>query len=507
MRLPTHRQPIWIEGAPSAHYDAPPPTSADVVVVGGGITGLSVATRLCEAGRDVAVLEMNRIGGGTTGHSTGHLDSHVDENYRAAAKNFGEDSLRLVSEARRAAINQIHRWVHEKRIDCDFALAPGFLYSEKDADTEDLMREFEILERIGAPAEWTEVAPLPFATAAAIRLPDQARFSPLAYVCGLAAALPGPGVSIHEGVRVENITEEEGRCEVETTRGTIRARHVVLAVHSPLFSLVTLETRSSPWQSYVVAARVEDPISDALYWDTMDPYHYTRRASTADPNLLIIGGADHRTGKLTRTEESFDELLEYVHHRYRVRKIEGRWSAEYFRSADKLPYIGRLPARDRVFVATGFAGDGLTYGTVAGILISDMILGKRNPWEEVFDPSRVKPMATARRATMVGLRTARHWIGDRLTGDDYPSPEDVPIGQGGVLTVEGERLAIYRDEHGELHAMSPVCRHAGCYVHWNSAERTWDCPCHGGRYECTGEVISSPPVKNLEPRSLPVETS
>lgn len=506
MRLPTHRQPIWAETVECPSFTSAPPNHVDVVVVGGGITGLSVAMRLREAGRDVAVLEMNRIGGGTTGHSTGHLDVHVDETYRSTVRAFGEEKLRAVFEARRAAIDQVHRWVREHSLDCGFTLVPGYIYTERDSDTEDLMREFDLMETLGATAEWREGAPLPFSTKAAIRLPDQARFSPLAYVCGLARAFVGPGCTIHEGVRVEDIQEVDGRCEVFTNRGIIRARHVALAVHSPLFSLVTLESRNYPWQSYVVAARVEDDVPDGLYWDTDEPYHYTRWMSTQNRKLLIIGGADHRTGKKRDTDDNFERLLEYVYHRYRVQKVEARWSAEYFRSADMLPFIGRVPQRERIFVATGFSGDGLSFGTVAGILVSDLILGKRNPWESVFDPSRVKPMAAARRVTQAGARIARHWIGDRIFGDDFRSVEEVPVGEGGIVSVEGERLAIYRDEHGEVHAMSPVCRHAGCIVHWNSAEKTWDCPCHGGRYDCTGKVIASPPRQDLEPKPIHVES-
>jgi glycine/D-amino acid oxidase-like deaminating enzyme/nitrite reductase/ring-hydroxylating ferredoxin subunit len=493
---------FWMEGAALPTYPVlSDDTSADVAVVGGGITGLTAALRLCQAGRSVCLIEMNRIGSGTTGSSTGHLDGYTDQTIGGLIRAFGEEKARIALHAKRSAIDHIERWDRELNLQCQFRRIPAYLYCEEEADVETLKNEYANARQLGLTVDMQRHAPLPFGTALALMFPDQGRFDPLAYVKGLARAVAEASGRIFENTRAEKIWEEGGKARIETNHGTITANDLILAGHAPLLGTFTVEPRAMPYQSYVLGVRVLNDIPDALYWDTARPYHYTRRATDADPRLLIVGGADHHTGVQIDTAERFRELERHFRHRLRVESASYRWSHEFFETADGAPYIGRVPGYEHVYMGAAYSGDGLTFGTVAGIVNSDLILGRENAAAAVFDPGRIKPLSTVRRLTGNLLHMAKHFVGDRLMGADFDSVDEIAPGQGGLVTVEGERLAVYRDEHGGVHMLSPVCRHMGCYVHWNSAEKTWDCPCHGGRYDAYGNVIMGPPKHSLHERT------
>ncbi|MEX0653101.1 MAG: FAD-dependent oxidoreductase [Phycisphaeraceae bacterium] len=480
--------------------------SVDVAVVGGGITGLSTALQLQREGKSVAVLELNRVGSGTTGHSTGHLDAHVEPSLHNLVEQFGRPAARIVVEARMAGIDLVEHNCRMLGLACDFQRIPAYYYAETQGDRDLVKQELAAAQRLGLRAELREGDPLPFDIDWSVRLPRQARFSPLAYVYGLAAAFVEAGGVLCEQTRAENIEPREGEtCEVKTNGGIVTAGTVVLAGHGPMLGLFSTEPRVYPYQSYVLALRVEEDVPDGLYWDTAEPYHYTRLAATDEPDLLIVGGADHPTGGVRDEQQAFDALEQYVHERYTVKRIEHRWSHELWVSADGLPYIGEVPGMTGVMIATGFGGDGLTYGSLAGLLLSDAVMGRENAWAEQFSPSRVRslahPKAAARLAAGV-LHVARHFVGDRLSGGEVASVDEVPEGAGRLVEVGGEKLAVYRDTDGKVHAMSPVCRHRGCLVSWNDAEKTWDCPCHGGRYDAWGRVIMGPPESDLPVREV-----
>lgn len=493
---------LWMEGPLAQTYPSlSEDVTSDVIVVGGGITGLTAALKLLESGRSVTLIEMNRIGSGTTGSSTGHLDNYTDQTITGLIRAAGEDNARIALSAKRSAIDHIEARTLQYNIDCQFTRIPAYLYCEDETDVEMLKQEYAAARRLAIPVDMQRHAPLPFNSAISLMFPDQARFDPLAYIRGLARAVVAAGGRIHENTRAEKIWEENGRARVETNHGNISAQDIILAGHAPLLGMFTVEPRAIPFQSYVLAARVLNAVPDALYWDTADPYHYTRLARAGDPHLLLIGGADHHTGAQIDTNDRFRDLDRYARTRYRVDTVEYRWSHEFFETADGLPYIGRVPTFEHTYVCAAYSGDGLTFGTVAGLLTSELIAGVQNPAAKLFDPSRLKPLSTVRRLTSNLLHMARHFVGDRLMSADYESMDEIAPGQGGLVNVEGERLAVFRDEHGETHMMSPVCRHMGCYVHWNSAEQTWDCPCHGGRYDAYGNVIMGPPKQSLEARA------
>lgn len=506
MILPTRNPSYWQQRQPEP-IDYPALTgdaTVNVVVIGAGITGLTTALRLQEQGRRVAVLEMNRVGAGTTGHSTGHLDAHVEPSLHSLVSQLGRKRARVVVETRLAGIDQVERRSRELNIGCDFQRVPAYYYNEDPQQRQQIEQELAAAQRLGLHAELRKGDPLPFSTDWSIRLPRQARFSPLAYVRGLAQAFVERDGILCEQTRAENIDCDRHGCEVKTSRGILGTDAVVLAGHGPMLGLFSTEPRVYPYQSYVLAVRVAagDTVPDALFWDTAEPYHYTRQAGSDEPDLLIIGGADHPTGSVRDEQQGFETLEHYVHERYDVQAIEQRWSHELWIAADGLPYIGEVPGMRGAYIATGFAGDGLTYGSAAGLLLSDLLLERENPWAEVFSPSRVRPAASASRMAAGVLHVASHFVGDRLSAGDADSVADVPRGEGRLVDVDGEKLAIYRDKNDEVSAVSPVCQHRGCLVHWNTAEKTWDCPCHGGRYDAWGRVIMGPPTSDLPKRAV-----
>jgi glycine/D-amino acid oxidase-like deaminating enzyme/nitrite reductase/ring-hydroxylating ferredoxin subunit len=478
--------------------------AVDAVIVGAGITGLTTAFLLARAGRRVAVLEADRIGAGTTGGTSAHVTQVLDHRYKDLASKFGEDGARQVATSTATALEQIASLVFEEGIDCDFARVPGYLYAESADDAGQIGDELEAARRAGVPVERVSNLPLPFPVAAAVRFPHQARFHPTAYLAGLAAALQKRGGRIFEGTRVlaTEGADSDGRCRVETAQGTVTAGAVVLATHTPAgFNL--LQTAIEPMRSYVLAARLAGgrQVPDGLFWDTADPYHYTRRQpvpAASGSDWLVVGGADHPTGQREETEQSYRDLERYVRERWPVAAIEHRWSSQFYEPVDGLPFIGESPLGHNVLVATGYSGTGLVLATLAAMLLADAVAGRENPWADLYRTTRVKPLAGGPKFVSLNVGVARHFVGDRLTAPKLGDLAQVAAGEGGVFEVDGDKVAVSRSRTGEVRAVSAVCTHAGCLVHWNGAEQTWDCPCHGGRFTPRGEVLEGPPVKALK---------
>jgi glycine/D-amino acid oxidase-like deaminating enzyme/nitrite reductase/ring-hydroxylating ferredoxin subunit len=484
-------------------------THVDVAVVGAGITGLTAARLLVEAGRTVAVLDQDRVGSGTTGWTTAHVTQVPDLWFREIESKFGRDGTRAFVASSRAALDRIAAWVEGDRIDCDYQRVPAYLYTESPDDVGELEKEARIAREAGMSAELVREVPLPFRVAAGVRFDGQARFHPVAYLAGLTRRILESGGKIYEQTRVMEVEEGEhgAPCRVVTEGGgTVTASQVIFATHTPAgFSLLHAELE--PFRSYVVAVRLRDQLPpDALFFDTADPYNYTRLQPSGRGDLLIVGGKDHPTGEETETEASYRELEAYVRERWNVESVEYRWSAQFYEPPDGLPLIGEALSSDRVFVATGYSGIGMMFGTLGGMLLVDRILGRPNPWADLYRTTRLKPLAGGPHLAKLGLKTVKHFVQDRLTVPKVHDVSDVPLGEGQVVEVEGEKVAVYRGLEGVVHTVSPVCTHAGCYVHWNSGEKSWDCPCHGSRFTPDGRVIEGPAVKGLEPVQVQVKT-
>jgi glycine/D-amino acid oxidase-like deaminating enzyme/nitrite reductase/ring-hydroxylating ferredoxin subunit len=479
--------------------DRPPlcgDVETDAAVVGAGITGLTTALHLQSAGQRVVVLEAGEVGAGTTGGTSGHLDALPDQGAAKLIHQYGKDAAREVTQARLQAIGQIEEWSQQFGINCEFQRIPAYLYSESAA--EELSREADAIRELGLEVESTSSIGLPWMKSVGLRVPQQARIHSLRYVRGLAREFCARGGVIHERTVVRP-PSDDGRT-LQTAQGSVTARRaVVLCTHSAFLGRSQFDMRVAPYQSYVIAVRVAESIPDALYWDDAEPYHYLRLASSADPHLLIVGGADHKTGQGGDERESMQRLEHYARERFSVGQIESKWSAEFFEPADGLPYIGAVPGSEGLYIGTGFSGTGLTFGTLAGRLLADLVVDRSDGrLVKTFAPSRLKPLAAGPRLLSENLNVARRFVADRLTTASVKSFSEIAPGTGQLVRCHGQALAVFRDDQGALHTLSPVCTHMGCFVQWNEQERTWDCPCHGGRFSATGERLYGPPPQDLD---------
>jgi glycine/D-amino acid oxidase-like deaminating enzyme/nitrite reductase/ring-hydroxylating ferredoxin subunit len=479
---------------------------ADVCVVGAGISGLTTAYLLAREGRSVVVIDDGPVGGGETGRTTAHLSNALDDRYYQLERLHGERGARLAAESHTAAIDCIERVAREEGIDCDFEWLDGYLFVPPDDSKEELDREIDAARRAGLTGvEWVDRAPIKdFDTGRCLRFPRQAQFSPLKYLAGLARAVTRDRGRIYTGTHADEIRGGSPACV--TTRGghVVTAGAVVVATNAPVIDRLLVSTREGKYRTYVIGAHVpHGSVTRALYWDTPDPYHYVRLQTVRDGrgnathDLLIVGGEDERVGDHDDGDERFAELYRWTRRRFpMIGKIEFQWSGQIVEPTDGMAYIGRMPLdQPNVLIATGDSGHGMTHGTIAGILLTDLIQGRRNDWAGLYDPSRLRSTTTSDFVTE-NLNVLAHYT-DWLTGGEVDSAAEIEPGEGCILRCGLTKVAAYRDEDGVLHESQAVCTHAGCPVSWNSTEESWDCPCHGSRYDRYGRVVNGPANRNL----------
>jgi glycine/D-amino acid oxidase-like deaminating enzyme/nitrite reductase/ring-hydroxylating ferredoxin subunit len=501
MKVPNSSKSLWIATEAGSRFPSlKSDLAVDVAIVGGGITGLTAATLLKRAGLSVAVIEAERVAEGVSGHTTAHLTEAFDRSYEDLIIDFGEDGARRAAESGRAALVRIAGFVREESIDCDFTRLPAFQYTEDARMLAEFEAERAAAARIGVKLSLTHNVPLPFPVAGALRLDNQAQFHVRRYLLPLALAIPGGGSHVFEQTRVVDV-EDGTPCRVMTETATVTARDVIVATHVPLDSLL-LQAKIASYRSYVLALRLKSgAVAPAgLFWDTENPYHYIRSQATDKGPLLLVGGEDHKTGQEEDTVGCFEALVDFASHRFPVTSVAYRWSAQVIEPVDGLPFIGPDLASRHVYVATGFSGTGMTLGTLAGMMNSDLILGRENPWTDLYDANRFKPAASIVDFVKENLDFPFHLVADRLKSPDALSLAEVAKGEGKIVEIDGENTAVFRDEHGLLHAVSPVCTHMGCLVAWSAAEKTWDCPCHGSRFDKDGKVLNGPAANALESR-------
>jgi glycine/D-amino acid oxidase-like deaminating enzyme/nitrite reductase/ring-hydroxylating ferredoxin subunit len=489
----------WLATTPRTHYSAlKKPLSFDVAIIGGGITGLTTAFLLKQAGKSVAVIDSHSIASGESGHTTAHLTELIDTRYYDVIAKFGKEKAKEVAAASHESIKKIKEIIEHLSISCDFKQIPGFLYTERKSDRSELKRELEALHQIGVHAKWENEAPLPFRTWGAIHLPNQASFHPRKYLLAIAEAIHGNGSHVFENTQAFEMIDGDP-CQITCKAGRIIARDLIVTTHSPSANKVLLHTKLAAYRTYAVAGTLKHtPRLDALYWDTQDPYHYIRNQDS----VWIIGGEDHKTGMKTDANSSFINLKEYVQSRFGWQELQYRWSGQVLEPIDGLPYIGLNPLSEHLYVATGFSGTGMTFGTVAAILLSDLILNRVNSWAELFNPSRIKPLSTLRTYITENKDFPLCFIKDRLMPSDVESLGEVHRGEGKTIRFNGKKIAVYRDLEDNIHGLEPECTHLGCHVRWNNAEASWDCPCHGSRFDVEGNVINGPATQNLNQVSL-----
>ena len=488
-------------------------TQADVCIVGAGIAGLSIAYTLGQAGCSVVVLDDGLVGRGMTGRTTAHLVNALDDRYYDLEKYHGAEGARLAAESHTAAIDRIEENVRSEKIDCQFERLDGYLFEPPNESTKSLDDEFGACVRAGLAVEKIARAPMgEFDTGPVIKFSNQAQFHPLTYLRGLATAITREGGRIFTGSKAEEMQGGKD-AHVKTIDGyTVRAGALVIATNTPVNDKYVIHTKQAPYMTYAIGLRVpRGAVTRALFWDTAQyagmerqlgpvPYHYVRLADGDDGGeILIVGGEDHKTGQAEDFDARYERLEDWARLRFpAATELAFRWSGQVMEPSDSLGYIGRNPAdEENVYIATGDSGNGMTHGTIAGILIPDLILGHENAWTTVYDPSR-KSLRGSADFVLENVNVARQYA-DFLTGGDVASADDIQAGGGAVLRHGLHKVAAYRDESGVLHEMTAVCPHLKCIVHWNGSEKTWDCPCHGSRFDAMGHVMNGPSVHDLAP--------
>ncbi len=496
------RASFWIETTPRTSF---PPLqgsiTVDVAVLGGGITGLTAAVLLKRLGKTVAVIEAHRIAEGVTGNTTAKVTSQHRLIYDWLIRRHGERKARLYARANETAIERIASFISEKGIVCDLSRLPAYVYTEVEGMLPRLRAEADAARRLGLPSSFVREVPLPFAVKGALRFDDQLQFHIRKYLLPLAEEIPGAGSYIFENTRAVGVREGI-RCRVDTDRGRVISKDVILATHVPFLFKGQLWGKAIPRREYGISARIgPTPASEGMFINAESPTRSVRTAARDGHNVLIVVGESHKTGEEPDTERRYRRLEEWASSRFGVRDFENRWSTQDYFPVDGLPYVGRIGAGPgHVYVATAFRGWGLSNGTAAAMLLSDLITGRGNEWAELYDPARKSHLASTG-FYKEGLEEAAHFVGDRVRVPES-SPADVRAGEGRVIKVGGDHVAVYRDPGGEVHALSAVCSHLGCIVSWNPAERSWDCPCHGSRFGYDGEVLQGPAVRNLESKNL-----
>jgi glycine/D-amino acid oxidase-like deaminating enzyme/nitrite reductase/ring-hydroxylating ferredoxin subunit len=489
--------------------------SVDVCVIGAGIAGLSVAYQLAKQGRTVAVLDDGPVSGGMSAFTTAHLVNALDDRYFTLERLHGEEGSRLAAASHTAAIDTIEATVNEEGIACDFRRVDGYLFEPPGGDPAIIERERDAVLRAGIDAvELVQRAPIDgFDTGLSLRFPRQGQFHPLKYLNGLVAAIEARGGRVFCDSHAASITGGKGAC-VKTREGsTVHAAALVVATNVPVNDRLAIHTKQAPYTTYVVGLAIDrGSVAPALYWDTRQSvdepedgsgaYHYVRLMASdwghPAQDVLIVGGEDHKTGQADDQEERFSRLVQWSRERWpAANRVLFRWSGQIMEPNDGVAFIGRNPMdHDNVYVVTGDSGNGMTHGTVAGLLITDLIQGRANPWHDLYDPGRITLRAAgefAKENANVAVQYAKGYAGK----DDVADVSTLLPGQGAVVRRGLKRAAIYVDEHGQQHALSAVCPHLGCVVAWNAVESTWDCPCHGSRFDCNGKVINGPANRDL----------
>lgn len=494
---------IWMATSTVPAY---PPLAGDldtgVCVIGAGIAGLTTAYLLSQEGLDVVLIDALGIGAGETGRTTAHFFP-PDEWYADVEKAFGGDSARLVANSFSAAINLVESLVQRERIECEFERLDGYLYALPGNALKDIGKEYDAALRAGVEVERMERVPgLSFNTGPCIRYGRQAQFHPLKYLGGLADAFVRNGGKIHCGTRAVSVDGGDDAQVVSTAQGKIRAKSVVVATNTPFNDRVVMHTKQAGYRTYVIGLQVpKRAVPRILLWDTGDPYYYVRLESpdsAADHDILVVGGADHKVGQDKHPERRYDDIERWARERFPMaQSVEYRWSGEVMEPSDGAAYLGRNPMDSKnVYIITGDSGNGMTHCTIGAMLVTDLVMGRDNPWASIYDPAR-KVKHGLSGFVMEQANTISQY-GEWATGGEVESVQQIASGDGAIVRDGLRKLAVFRDEQGGLHALSAKCTHLGCVVHWNSAERSWDCPCHASRFATDGTVLHGPAASPLE---------
>ncbi|SNB45166.1 FAD-dependent oxidoreductase [Geobacter sp. DSM 9736] len=488
---------LWAATAPLISFPSlSGETEADVVIVGGGITGITAAMELSESGKSVVVLEALTVGSGTTGYSTGNIYANLDSYLYPIREKWGPERAKDVAHSRRYALERIETNTARFQIDCGYRHCPLYLVALDRSQIPEMQKEYEALREAEFEVSAVTVPPIPLPALHGLRVDNQAQFHPLAYVRGLARGITSQRCRIFENSKAVDI--DERKLAVATKAGRVKAGKIILATHTPKgFNLI--QTELGPYREYGLAATLKaERYPDGIFWSMDKPGHSIRSYMHNGKHYLVVIGEKHKTGQHDPEVDYLGRVEEFTRTYFDVNAIEYRWSAQHYRPADHLPYIGRTASSKDIYIASGFETDGLIYGALAASIIADEICGKTNRWEELYKATRVAPLKGRASLVEENANVAKQYVKDFLVKAQVVDLKDIAPGQGGIVRMEGKQVAVYRDKDGNTTALSPFCTHLGCIVHWNGIEKSWDCPCHGSRFRWDGEVIEGPAISELQ---------
>jgi glycine/D-amino acid oxidase-like deaminating enzyme/nitrite reductase/ring-hydroxylating ferredoxin subunit len=500
---------FWIDSAKQPEFEElSSDTQTDILIVGAGIAGLTTAYCLTKAGKKVAVIEDGLPGSGETGRTTAHIVNALDDLYSELESMHGEKNAKLAADSHTAAINFINDTVHEENIDCDFTRLNGYLFLHPTDKEKTLTDEHAATRKAGIETELLNSVPgIGYERGPSLMFPSQAQFHPMKYLNGLAEYITSHGGKIYTKTHAKEFKKNA----VIANGFTIKANHIVVATNTPVNNLFTEHTKQHAYRTYVIGALLpKGSVEPALWWDTGDqeskwinqPYHYARLQKYDDQNeLLIVGGEDHKTGQADAEDISQDERYERLKewarlHFPAMKEVVYHWSGQVMEPVDSLAFIGRNPGDDNVYIITGDSGNGMTHGTIGGILVSDIITGKKNPWEKLYDPARISLKATGDFLKEAGNMAAQY--ADYLKAGDIKSQKELSADEGAIINVGVHKVAVYKNADGNTNAYTAICPHLKCVLQWNADEKTFDCPCHGSRFTTAGVVINGPALTNLK---------
>lgn len=493
---------LWMEEEIASFPPLHQNLTIDACIIGGGIVGLTCAYLLLQRGLSVAVIEGGSLGGGQTSRTTGHLAWTLEDRYFELEHLFGLNGTRLAAESHREAIKQIEKIIREENISCDFEKLNAYLFLGPE-DTENLLeKEYATLQKIGMPVKKLARAPLTsFDTGPCLEFPDHGQFHIFKYLKGLIKAILQKNGKIYAHTHAHQIQGGPSCTVLTDHHHLITAKSVIVATNTPVNDRFFIHSKQAPYRTYVIAGCVpKGSIAKGVYYDTMHPYHYIRlqkHENEAAKEWLIVGGEDHKTGQEQNVFEKFVLLEDWTRQRFpMIEEINYQWSGQVFESIDTLAYIGRNPHDENIYIATGDSGNGLTHGTIAGLLLSDLILEGFHPWAELYDPARKNFHAVGQYAKE-NFNVAGQY-GEWIMPGEVDAIEQIPLGSGAVIREGLKKIAVYRDEEGKPHCYSAVCPHLGCIVKWNACEKSWDCPCHGSRFNIDGQVLNGPAIEGLK---------
>lgn len=491
---------FWIDSTGDTNYPkVEEDLDVDVAIIGGGITGLTTAYLLRRQGLKIAVIDANRIAKGVSGHTTAKITSQHTLKYYKMINAVGEERAKQYADANQAAIELVEKIVRENNIDCDFRRVPAFVFTQDENYVQKIEDEADAASSLGLPAEFSDRLELPFNIKGAMKFSNQAQFHPRKYLLALASVIEGEDCRIYENTRIVGIEEGDPDEAVTDSGRRIRAKNIVQATRYPFYDKPGLYfTRFYPERTYLMGMNIGGSFPEGMYINAENPSRTMRTHSGNGKNILLIGGETHKTGHGADLHKHYEIIRDFAQSNFDVVDIPYRWSAQDYTAMDEIPAAGRLTSgKNSIFVATGFQKWGMTNGTASAMIISDMILTTDNPWEPVYSPSRLTPAASAKNFIVENADVAKNYISGKLNIPEGTA--EVVKGEAVITEVGGNKVGMYRDMDGELHFVSTTCTHIGCELKWNSAELSWDCPCHGSRFNYTGDIIEGPALECIKP--------